>query len=71
MTRSELHHLVDRLPEDDLDRAASLVVALQAKDRVALQSLLAEEVEPEPDELGAASERDHNEPTVSARRSGT
>jgi len=51
MTRSELHQLVDQLPEDEVDPAAELLDAYRRGDRVLIRLLTAPVVPAEPDEL--------------------
>lgn len=56
MTRSELHQLVDQLPEDEVDPAAELLDAYRRGDRVLIRLLTAPVVPAEPDELAALAE---------------
>ncbi len=58
MTRAALRELIDRLPEQELDTVAQLIVAYENNDRLTIQELLAPEVEPEPDEIEALREAD-------------
>lgn len=49
MTRATVHQMLDELPDTELDDVATLLDAYR-HDRVLVQSLLAPEVSPEPDE---------------------
>ncbi|MGH7757030.1 MAG: hypothetical protein ACREM8_12220 [Vulcanimicrobiaceae bacterium] len=62
MTRSELHHLVDELPEEQVDAAAELLDAYRRGDRVLIQLLTAPLVPAEPDELAALAEGENDDP---------
>ena len=64
MTRAALHHLIDELPDTDVAHVAALVEAARNHDRLVVQSLLAEEVVAEDDEIAALDELDRNEPTI-------
>lgn len=61
MDRTALHHLIDDLPEDEVGRVAALVEAARNHDRVAVQSLLAEEVSSEQDEADALAGLDRKD----------
>lgn len=65
MDRTGLHHLVDELPEAEIEHIAALVEAARNHDRVAVQSLLAEEVGVADDEAAALAEVDRNGETTS------
>ncbi len=56
MTRSDLHQLVDEIPDDQVDPAAELLNAYRRGDRVMIQLLTAPEDNPAPDELAALAE---------------
>ncbi|MHB1550428.1 MAG: hypothetical protein ACYCX6_04425 [Vulcanimicrobiaceae bacterium] len=58
MTRAALRELIDRLPEQEVDTIAQLIVAYENNDRLTIQELLAPGVEPEPDEIEALREAD-------------
>jgi len=62
MTRSELHHLVDELPEEQVDQAAELLDAYRRGDRVLIQLLSAPVVPAESDELAALAEGAKDDP---------
>ncbi len=52
MSRSELHRIVDELPEEQIDAAAELLDAYRRGDRLLVQLLLAPEDDATPDEIG-------------------
>lgn len=56
MTRSDLHQLVDELPEEEVDSAAELLDAYRRGDRALIKLLTAPVVPTEPDELNALAE---------------
>ncbi|MGH7709302.1 MAG: hypothetical protein ACREM8_04055 [Vulcanimicrobiaceae bacterium] len=56
MTRTELHQLVDELPDEEVDPAAELLDAYRRGDRVLIQLLTAPVVPAEPDEIAALAE---------------
>ena len=56
MTRTAFHQLVDQIPEENLDRLAELVRAVNANDRLGIQLALAPIVPPEPDEVELLAE---------------
>jgi len=56
MTRSDLHQLVDEIPDEQVDPAAELLDAYRRGDRVMIQMLTAPEDDPTPDELTALAE---------------
>ena len=56
MTRSELHELVDSLPEDQVDSAAEVLGAYRRGDQALIRLLTAQVVPAEPDELSALAE---------------
>ena len=62
MTRSQLHDLVDELPEDQVDPAAELLDAYRHGDRVLIQLMTAPTVPEEPDELAALAEGTDDDP---------
>ena len=70
-----MHQLIDEIPETEVEHLAALVEAARKRDRLAVQTLLAEEVPAENDELRALAEIDRSEPTISIeeieRRHGT
>ncbi|HZZ01266.1 MAG TPA: hypothetical protein VFE36_17015 [Candidatus Baltobacteraceae bacterium] len=68
MDRAELHHLVDELPEGEVGHIAALVSAARLHDRVAIQTLLAEEVAVEQDEADALADVDRSGETISLSR---
>ncbi len=55
-TRTELHQLVDELPDEEVDPAAELLDAYRRGDRVLIQLLTAPVVPAEPDEIAALAE---------------
>lgn len=61
MDRNALHHLIDDLPETEVGHVAALVEAVRNHDRVAVQSLLAEEVALDEDEASALVDIDRGE----------
>jgi len=56
MTRTELHRLVDELPEEAVDAAAELLAAYRHGDHALVRLLTAPVVPAEPDELAALAE---------------
>ena len=56
MTRNELHHIIDRLADEQVDLAAELLDAYGKGDRALIRLLAAPLVPPEPDELAALAE---------------
>ncbi len=62
MTRSDLHQLVDEIPDDQVDPAAELLDAYRRGDRVLIQLLTAPVVPAEPDELAALAEGAKDDP---------
>ncbi|MGH7728548.1 MAG: hypothetical protein ACREM2_07155 [Vulcanimicrobiaceae bacterium] len=56
MTRSQLHQLVDELPESEVNPAAELLDAYRRGDRALIQLLTAPVVPIEPEELAALAE---------------
>lgn len=56
MTRTELHQIVDELPEEEVDSAAEVLDAYRRGDRALIQLLTAPVVLTEPDELAALAE---------------
>jgi len=56
MTRSDLHQLVDEIPDEQVDPAAELLDAYRRGDRLMIQLLTAPEDDPTPDELAALAE---------------
>ncbi len=68
MTRSDLHQLVDKIPEEQVDPAAQLLDAYRRGDHFLIQLLTAPEDDPTPDELEALAEleRDPDRRTFSA-----
>jgi predicted transcriptional regulator len=60
MTRASLHHLIDQIPETEIDRVARLVEAVKMNDRLAIQLALAPEEPAEPDEIAALEEGQHD-----------
>lgn len=61
MDRNALHQLIDDLPETEVGHVAALVEAVCNHDRVAVQSLLAEEVALDEDEAAALADLDRAE----------
>jgi hypothetical protein len=58
MTRAALRELVDRLPDDEVDRVAELIAAYESGDRARIAELIAPEVDPEDNEIEALREAD-------------
>ncbi len=56
VTRSDVHRLVDELPEADVQEAAELINAYRRGDRVLIRLLTAPVVPAEPDESAALAE---------------
>jgi hypothetical protein len=50
--------LVDRLPDDEVDRVAELIAAYESGDRARIAELIAPEVDPEDNEIEALREAD-------------